>query len=106
MHLATHHVAELDVTARDLEAHGEDRAILGWVVQAPPGISVGTFFQLRLLALRLELLRRAVAAIRPALFDQARRLFAVRVETLRLAVRLLGSALFRNLLPIQTEPAH
>src|SRR2546430_17111741 len=104
MHLATHHVAELDVTAWDFEAYGEESATLGWAVQAPSRVFVGTLFELRLLALRLQFLRRAVAAIRPALFDQPRRFLAVRVEPLRLAVRLRRCAFVTTPLPNECQP--
>src|SRR5260370_25038077 len=61
--------------------------------------------ELRLLAFRLELLGRAVAAVGLAFLDQARGLLAVEVEAFRLAVGLVRASLVPPLVPVEAEPA-
>ena len=104
LHLPADHVGEGDLTARDLEAHSENRAALRRVGQAAARIDVWPLLHLRLFALGLQLFGRAVAAIGLAVLEQARRLFLVDVEPVRLAVGLVRTAFVGALVPMEAEP--
>ena len=69
-HLAPHHVGELHVAAGHMEANREDSAIGGRIGETAPRVDVGTVLRLSLLALGVELLRRAVAAVRLRIRDE------------------------------------
>src|SRR5881296_1145137 len=105
---AVHEVVETHGAFRDAHAHrarsagllalrdlrGAERAA-GAIVFFSPGV-----------ALRLELLRRAIAVVRAALRDEARRHRAIAVETFGLKVRSVRAADFRTLIPVETQPPH
>src|SRR5258708_10779751 len=93
------------MAARELETNRELGAVFGRIrTEAAPRVLVGPFLRLRQLALRVELLAGAVAAIRHAACKQARSVLLVEVEALRLAVGGGGAALVPSLVPVQPPP--
>ena len=81
-HLAAHHVGELDLLCRYLKPHRELFAAFRWIVQTASRVDVRPLFQLRLLALCVELLRSAVAPIGLPGLQQPRGMLFVEVEPL------------------------
>ena len=68
-------------------------------------VAPGAAGLLRRVALRFQLFRRAVAVVRAALRDEARRHRAIAIEPLGLKVRTVRAADLRALVPVETEPA-
>ena len=103
-HLATDHVRETDLAARDLEAHGELCAS-GWRIgQAAPRVHGRSLLRLRQLALGVQLLGCAIAAIGLAFAQELRGSVLVQVEPFALPVGPTGAALVGPLVPIKTQP--